>query len=59
MCEKDGMYSHIEMFPERKQICSDCPGNSVSINGGFLIDAKMDDQDHLKAKIAKHFDIYC
>lgn len=47
MCPKDGMYSHIEMFPEMKQTCSDCPGNSVSVNGGFLIDAKMDDQDHL------------
>jgi hypothetical protein len=53
------MFSHIEMYPERKQVCSSCKGNTFSVNGGFLIDAKMDDQDHLQAKIAKHFKIFC
>ena len=59
LCPDDGMYSHIEMFPERKQVCTSCQGNTISVNGGFLLDAKMDDQDHMQTKILKHFEMYC
>jgi len=42
-----------------RQTCTQCPSNSIAINDGFIIDAKMDDETNLAGKIAKHFDIGC
>jgi hypothetical protein len=47
MCDDDGMYSHIKLQPDIEQTCSNCPKNSIAINGGFIIDAIMDDEDNL------------
>ena len=33
--------------------------NEIAINGGFRIDAKMDDEDHLNRMMAKHFSLGC
>ena len=47
LCYTDGMYSMIQFYPVMKQVCAQCPVNSISTDGGFLIDAKMDDQEYL------------
>ena len=59
MCEVDGFFSKIQVQPYTEQVCSQCPTNSISINGGFIIDALMDDETNLQTKIAKHFNIEC
>ena len=33
---------------ERKQICEICPSNEYAVNGGFIVDALMDDEEHLE-----------
>lgn len=47
LCEKDGQMSYIKLYPSMEQACKTCPKNEISINGGFIIDAKMDDELHL------------
>lgn len=59
LCEDDGYYSKISLDVERKQVCEVCPPNMYSVNGGFIVDALMDDEDHLQQKILKHFSKYC
>lgn len=59
LCGVDGQYSKISVLPQREQICEDCPPNHYSIDGGFIVDALMDDESNLDKKIFKHFSVFC
>lgn len=58
-CNKDGEFSHIQVYPYVEQVCKTCSPNAIAINGGFIIDAKMDDEDFLSSMVQKHFTIDC
>jgi hypothetical protein len=59
LCPDDGYYSHMSLYPEIKQVCSQCPKNMISVNGGFFVDARMDDENHLSFMLGQHFEIDC
>jgi hypothetical protein len=42
-CPQDGYYATIETMPNVHQTCVKCPDNTVSVNGGYLLDFKMED----------------
>ena len=43
MCNKDGYFTAID-FDIMKQTCQKCRGNSISIDGGFIVDGAMGDR---------------
>ena len=59
ICDEDGQMSYIKLYPYMEQKCKSCPKNEISINGGFIIDAKMDDEDHINQMLQKHFTFNC
>ena len=59
MCQEDGEYSTIQFEPTFKQVCKQCPANSISINGGILLDAKMDSEANFQKKFEKYFKAKC
>ena len=54
-----GEYMKMSLYPQIKQVCTICPPNTISTDGGFQVDAKMDDAAHLSFAVAQHFDIKC
>ena len=59
MCEDDGWYSTMDFKTTINQVCKQCPKNHISTRGGFILDAKMDDGDHIATKFSQHFKISC
>lgn len=59
LCGVDGHYQFIQFYPQMQQVCSMCPANSIAIDGGFIIDAKMDDEDFIGEKMALHMTVDC
>ena len=49
----------MNFYPNMRQDCKKCPANEISVNGGFIIDAKMDDEEHLSGMMKKHFVMAC
>ena len=56
---QDGEMSYIQFYPNMRQECKQCPKNEISIDGGLIIDAKMDDELHLTEMVSQHFKMGC
>lgn len=59
MCEADGYYSKIQYAPDLAQVCEQCPAHSIAVNGGILLDAKMDDEEDVQKMLKNKFTITC
>lgn len=59
VCEDDGYYTKIQYAPELAQVCARCPKDSIAVNGGFLLDAKMDDEKTVQKLLDEKFQISC
>ena len=42
-----------------EQVCERCPPNTISVDGGFILDAKMDDVGHLASQVAENLLLTC
>lgn len=59
LCQEDGYYTKVQYAPELAQVCDRCPKNSISVNGGILLDAKMDEREQVEMLLEDYFSFSC